>query len=65
MLIFSDIVKGMKIDRETKAPEQASRAEQVRHLLDMVKGKQEKASKPRSTERVQRRTAQPRQRETL
>lgn len=55
----------MQIDRESKAPEQVTRAQQVRQLLDMVKGKQQKAREPRSTEKVRHRAAPPKRQEAV
>lgn len=34
---FSEIVKGMKVDRQAKSPEHKSRSSQVRAILDGVK----------------------------
>lgn len=51
-LYYSDIVKGMKIDRSTKSSENISRAQQVRNIL-RTKQTTVDSSKPKFTRRRQ------------
>lgn len=37
MFLYSSIVQGMKIEKESKSSEQLSRAQQVRQVLNMAK----------------------------